>query len=108
MNASHRSTPIMTPLHALWRWLMTRPKAVAHSQFGPPAQPAHSCTLRTQVLSTPVCASSRPAMRQPLRVLRVMDAGLAPAQIGRLRISGRMADVCAELDRLAAHEARYH
>jgi len=46
--------------------------------------------------------------RQPLRVLRVMDADQAPAQIGRLRISGRMADVCAELDRLAAHEAMRH
>jgi len=46
-------------------------------------------------------------MRQPLRVLRVVDAGLSPAQSGRLRISGRMADVCAELDRLAALESSY-
>ncbi len=50
----------------------------------------------------------RTATRLPLRVLRVMDADLAPAQIGRLRISGRMADVCAELDRLAAHEVQFH
>jgi hypothetical protein len=47
-------------------------------------------------------------MRAPLRVLRVMEAGQAPAQVGRMRISGRMADVCAELDRLAACESRLH
>jgi hypothetical protein len=29
----------------------------------------------------------------------------APASAGRMVISGRMADVCAELDRLAAIEA---
>ncbi|RYY82264.1 MAG: hypothetical protein EOO24_40680 [Comamonadaceae bacterium] len=39
-----------------------------------------------------------------LRVLRVVDAGHAPSTAGRMVISGRMADVCAELDRLAALE----
>jgi hypothetical protein len=34
-----------------------------------------------------------------------MEAGQTPAQVGRMVISGRMADVCAELDRLAACEA---
>lgn len=38
----------------------------------------------------------------PLRVVQVIDS----RQAWRLRISGRMADVCAELDRLAAREAR--
>ncbi len=41
---------------------------------------------------------------KPLRVLRVLDADQQPSQIGRIRISGRMADVCAELERLAAFE----
>ncbi len=45
---------------------------------------------------------------QPLRVVRVMEAGQAPASSGRMVISGRMADVCAELDRLAAREALLH
>ena len=40
-----------------------------------------------------------------LRVLRVCDDHPLPGEVGRLRISGRMADVCAELDRLAAQEA---
>lgn len=43
--------------------------------------------------------------RRPLRVLRVVDAGHAPCSAGRMVISGRMADVCAELDRLVALEA---
>ena len=40
-----------------------------------------------------------------LRVLHECDAGQGPGKAGRLVISGRMADVCAELDRLAAREA---
>lgn len=36
----------------------------------------------------------------PLRVIRVKDAN--PQMAGRMVISGRMADVCAELNRLAA------
>jgi hypothetical protein len=36
----------------------------------------------------------------PLRVVRVKDVN--PKMAGRMVISGRMADVCAELDRLAA------
>lgn len=42
---------------------------------------------------------------RPLRVLRVVDAGHASTTAGRMVISGRLADVCAELDRLAALEA---
>jgi hypothetical protein len=36
-------------------------------------------------------------------VLRVVDAH-GPATAGRMVISGRMADVCAELDRLAGQQ----
>lgn len=49
-----------------------------------------------------------PAIRRPLRVVRVMEAGQPRSQVGRMVISGRMADVCAELDRLAACEAAHH
>jgi hypothetical protein len=47
--------------------------------------------------------ASADALR-PLRVLRVFEAGQKPSHVGRMVISGRMADVCAELDRLAACE----
>jgi hypothetical protein len=46
----------------------------------------------------------RPA--KPLRVLRVVEPSAPRAIAGRMVISGRLADVCAELDRLAAMEAR--
>ena len=45
------------------------------------------------------------ARTRPLRVLRVVETAHAPASAGRMVISGRMADVCAELERLAAQEA---
>jgi hypothetical protein len=41
-------------------------------------------------------------------VVRLLEAGQTPAQVGRMVISGRMSDVCAELDRLAAREAALH
>jgi hypothetical protein len=44
----------------------------------------------------------------PLRVLRVVESGMPRSSAGRLVISGRMADVCAELDRLVEREAALH
>jgi hypothetical protein len=41
---------------------------------------------------------------KPLRVVRVVETGQTRNSVGRMVISGRMADVCAELDRLAARE----
>ena len=48
----------------------------------------------------------RPSLATPaLRVLRVTESGQRVTGAGRMVISGRMADVCAELERLAALEA---
>ncbi|MBI2725310.1 MAG: hypothetical protein HYX42_03580 [Polaromonas sp.] len=47
----------------------------------------------------------RPAAPNRLRVLRAFDPGIAPSCAGRMVISGRMADVCAELDRMTKKEA---
>ncbi len=46
------------------------------------------------------------AKQRALRVLRITEQGEAPHCAGRMVISGRMADVCAELDRLVALEAQ--
>jgi hypothetical protein len=43
----------------------------------------------------------------PLRVARVMEAQQNRQSAGRMVISGRIADVCAELDRLAEFENRH-
>ena len=53
-------------------------------------------------------AVAKACIHRPLRVLRVIEANHAPASAGRMVISGRMADVCAELDRLAELEATRH
>jgi hypothetical protein len=43
----------------------------------------------------------------PLRVARVMEAQQNRQSAGRMVISGRMADVCAELERLAEFENKH-
>lgn len=71
----------------------------------PVPEPACAAKARTGTR-----ARSRGSM--PLRVVRVMEAGQAEAgqaaHGGRMMISGRMADVCAELDRMAEREAAPH
>ena len=111
MNISHNAGPVVTPLKALWRWLMAEPGhgkgSQGHVEHAVTLNTICTSTLRSHTSRAQPCAS-QPSMRAPLRVLRVMEAGQAPAQVGRMRISGRMADVCAELDRLAACESLLH
>ena len=60
--------------------------------------PAHASSVASAAsFATPI----------PLRVARVMEAQQNRQSAGRMVISGRMADVCAELDRLAALEGRH-
>ena len=68
-----------------------------HSQYSHPPQGSQHSRSSTVLQASPV-----------LRVMRVLEAGQARACVGRMVISGRMADVCAELDRLAAREAALH
>ena len=63
--------------------------------------------VRTPVWQGPVRQPpTRPQPAKGLRVVRVVEASAARADAGRMVISGRLADVCAELERLAALEAR--
>lgn len=57
------------------------------------------------VVRTAATPPARTAPR-PLRVVRVMEPAAGGHAAGRMVISGRLADVCAELERLAAQEAR--
>ena len=63
----------------------------------------HPGRVKVSGPARPVRAAA--AKRPPLRVVRVLETGQAPAHAGRLMISGRMVDVCAELDRMAESEA---
>lgn len=89
---------LWTPLQGLLRWLA--PSVPRQPAMLEPALPS----VRSPALAA---VRSRP-MQRPLRVVRVMEAGQPRSQVGRMVISGRMADVCAELDRLAACEAARH
>ncbi len=93
-------------LQKIARWLPV-PKA---GQIHPPLTPldeSHSATHGSPVGQTPRHPETDPlfALHRPLRVVRILEAGQPRSHVGRMVISGCMADVCAELDRLAACEA---
>jgi hypothetical protein len=67
--------------------------------FSPRPQPK----LRLPVRAPAHADQARAAA--PLRVVRVVEPSAPRTVAGRMVISGRLADVCAELDRLAAQEA---
>jgi hypothetical protein len=73
----------------------TKPTAV----FAPKIIASHAVSTRAEGVF------SLKSQVKPLRVVRVVETGQTRASVGRMVISGRMADVCAELDRLAACEA---
>lgn len=63
-------------------------------------------TARTAApLRRPAAPSTARQGRSLLRVVRILDPGQASACAGRILMSGRMADVCAELDRMVEREA---
>jgi hypothetical protein len=116
MNIVLQNPAIRTPLKAFWNWLTDAPAPMQVSRVGvrpvsatATAKAPRAITLRTHLLAgQPTTATARRNAHRPLRTVRVMEAGQAPGQVGRMVMSGRMADVCAELDRLAACEARLH
>ena len=78
-----------TPLRSLMTWLSgpSAPTAMPAAFNALPAEPTRVAERRAR----------------PLRVLRVLDGPQERSAAGRMVISGRFADVCAELDRLAAN-----
>jgi hypothetical protein len=98
MNTAWSATlALWSPLQGLLRWLTPAPRALP--------VPAGTVLLRPAAATAAHPARRVPPAPRPLRVVRVMEAGQPRTQVGRMVISGRMADVCAELDRLAACEA---
>ncbi len=61
---------------------------------------AHKLPLRAKA-----AGSLRRQVGAPLRVVRVVEADQASMLAGRIMMSGRLADVCAELDRMVEREA---
>lgn len=114
------ASKLFSPLQALAAWLLPTARqatcARRHVAVRQTSDAAHAHQDRVAVrhhaaashamVSHPMVSVS--TVRRPLRVLRVVERNAAPASAGRMLISGRMADVCAELDRLAAKEAAQH
>ncbi|NVO07170.1 MAG: hypothetical protein HXX19_15190 [Rhodoferax sp.] len=98
-------------LLGLQRYLLGAPVPVAASplRVRSAALPATHAP-RMASLRDSGATASRPVAGKtmPLRVLRVVESGQPRSSTGRLVISGRMADVCAELDRLVEREAALH
>jgi len=103
---------VLAPLNGLWRWFM--PAATQHK----PSHTNEATHLMNYAMDSQKAnvnfavggqqTSSNLSSGKPLRVIRILEAGQAPAHVGRMVISGRMADVCAELDRLVAREQALH
>lgn len=90
------SYPMSTALFALSK-LFVPLRGTRHWVAAPAlAKPTLVCT------DLPVREALHPPKHRPLRIVRILEANQTPSQVGRMTISGRMADVCAELDRLAA------
>jgi hypothetical protein len=85
---------LFAPLQAFVHWLA-----------GGSSEPAASAPP-VRVAYPRAAAPVQPVPAKPLRVVRVLEPSASRAVAGRMVISGRLADVCAELDRLAALEAR--
>ena len=58
----------------------------------------------TQAASKLVCNPTQQPRTSRLKIVRQFEPGVGPMCAGRMVISGRMADVCAELDRMAERE----
>lgn len=99
---------LFTPLQDLLAWFLS-PVQQRRLATPPVAAVATPSCVATRVVALPKAAGCARRAHHPLRVVRVMDKdGPRHPSGARMVISGRMADVCAELDRLAALEAARH
>ncbi|OUM01088.1 hypothetical protein [Variovorax sp. JS1663] len=90
---------LFMPLQSLaTRWMTSRRRRTSGLRY---VGIRPSCAARPGAPA----ASRLSSPARPLRVVRTVDAQPSGRGTGRVVISGRMADVCAELDRLAALEA---
>lgn len=115
MNHASTTSSVLQSFKVLWQWLMAKPGqplprvSVPDTTSDEAAVPIKTNASTLDMPKHITEANKQPVRSsRPVRVLQVMESGQNPSQSGRLRISGRMADVCAELDRLAAREALQH
>ncbi len=88
---------LFAPLHALLGRLV--PRFQSHFAITERANIRYPTGVKGVFLSNNIPTRS-------VRVIRLSEAGCPPDVAGRMVISGRMADVCDELDRLEQRAAR--
>ena len=96
---------LFSPLQGLVEWFVPRTRRT--EPLPRSSRPVANQSPAARARAARPAAVARPCerTRRPLRVVRVVEGMGASASAGRMFMSGRMADVCAELDRLAALEA---
>ena len=103
---------LLTPLQALMGLFEPVSPAPGNEiEKDMPGKPAVRVDLRScqankkDILGDPDARYSGKPLRNRLKVVRNFELGVGSTYAGRMKISGRMVDVCAELDRMAQHEA---
>jgi hypothetical protein len=79
------------------RYVAVRPACLTRNSATEIENSAPTATVAAATIGQPTA--------RPLRVVRTVDARYAGRRTGQVVLSGRLVDVCAELDRLAALEA---
>ena len=122
--ASFSQSPVLSVLRAPWQTLAAWfvPAQTTPHRFAVPAGAQHTLHPLTLPFASGGISACRRAKahaeadlsghRTPkkmsahsrLKVVREFDSAVSPACAGRMVISGRMADVCAELERMAQRE----
>jgi hypothetical protein len=112
-NFSNAATPSLwaLPVQALAPWVNRIKHLVQQAAQGDLDARMHALISRARaasneaVFAAPARPDSAVFKAAPLRVVRESDSALGAECAGRMVISGRMADVCAELDRMALRAA---
>lgn len=116
------SAVLLVPLQALVALFLPArsPSASAGSAQPPPHHMVHHGTDNQVASAHKTCGMHRTTARvttksrqtvakvaspSRLKIVREFECGVGPTCAGRMVISGRMADVCAELDRMTQREA---
>ena len=94
---------LLAPVQALVAFFMPVQPDQAHRQIVARPVPSRLYKQQNVMPQLPAVVVARPISR--LTVIREFDPAVGPSNVGRMAISGTMADVCAELERIASKES---
>lgn len=98
-------TPVRTVVHFFAPWQQTVADQPAASQQRMGSHFMVNAANKDHYAPPSNTSVARHCDHRELRVLRVIDASCSRHSAGRMKISGRFTEVCAELDRLSQQEA---